>query len=534
MNRIFIPSRRNFIKSGAVVLAGGGVLNSVFPLHSLNAQLYSSQSRDLINHSLDVARSNKAEYADVRLTHTFVRQYPHPKQVLDTESITVGIRCLVNGYWGFASGPIWTKGELGRLATEAAAQAKVNSLGKERECKLADTPVVPNGSWTMPIETDPFTIHPTQVYDLIVGLSEYAKRRPYGTGVSLQPIFQKQNKIFGSTDGTYYSQTTYNSAATGGVVFQDSRRNRSARSFRGLSPAGIGFEILDEKDLREQVDILLEEIRQDMLLPVIPIDVGRYSTMFSANVVSDMLNSTIGFATEMDRVHGYEANAGGTSYINDPEVMLDRFVVGNPLLTVTANRSMPKGAATVKWDDEGVTPTEFTLVREGVVADLQTSRESAEWLRNRYSELGREVISHGCASASGGIDAPLVRCANIVMKSEESNITQESLREGLEDGIEVSGAIVRMDFQQLNGWLNASQCYQVKNGKRNARIVGAGSLFRAPELWKSLVQIGGESTREVFGQIARKGQPAQVAINSVAAVPIVCENVPAVDVMRKA
>lgn len=527
-------SRRGFLKSGATAIAGGGMFNSLLPLNVYDIQSVATDVRELIMHALDVARSNGAIYADARLTHSFVREYPQPQRVIDFESITVGVRCLVNGYWGFASGPVWNKDELGRLATEAAAQAKVNSLGKSRDCNLVDAPVVRDGSWTMPVEIDPFTVHPTQVQDVLLGLSEYASRRPDGVGVSLQLKFQKQNKVFGSTEGSYCSQTTYTSQAPGGVGYRDSRGNRSGRSFSGLSPAGVGFEILDEKNLREQVDLLLEEIRKDLLLPIIPVDVGRYDTMFSANVVSDLISSTIGSATEIDRALGYEANAGGTSYINEPEEMLGSLVLGKPLLTVTGNRSMPRGAATVKWDDEGVSPDDFGLVHDGRLSDFQTSRESAEWLRKKNDEVGVKTRSHGCSYASGGIDAPLVRCANLVMKHGVDNETEVSLRESIEDGIEVTNGSVTMDFQQLSGWLNAGQCYEIKKGTRTKRIAGAGALFRAPELWKSLLKIGGDSSKEMFGKITRKGQPAQTAIHSVTAVPVLCEKVSTVDILRKA
>lgn len=510
------------------------MFNGFVPLNIYGMEPTSIKEHDLIAYALDVARSSGAEYADARLTHSFGRRYPQPKQVIDFESITVGIRCLVKGYWGFASGPVWNKAELERLAMEAVAQATVNSLGKPRECRLVNVPIVKDGSWVMPVEIDPFTVHPIQVQDLLMGLSEYAKRRPDGAGASLQLLFQKQNKFFGSTDGSFYSQTTYTSQGAGGVNYQDARGNRTSRAFSGLSPAGKGFEILNEKNLREQVDYHLDDIRRDSLLPVIPVDVGRYDTMFSANVVSDLISSSIGAATEIDRALGYEANAGGTSYINEPEEMLGQMVIGSSLLSITGNRSMSGGAATVKWDDEGVSPNDFTLIRDGVLADLQTGRESAEWLRKQYEGAGREVRSNGCTYATGGVDAPLVRCANLVMKPGADSDTEDSLRESIADGIEVRNANVGMDFQQLNGWLGAGQCYEIKKGKRTSRVIGAGSLFRAPELWKSLVRIGNESTGELFGKSTGKGQPSQVAIHSVRAVPAICEKVSTIDVLRKA
>src|SRR5690606_18852292 len=128
-----------------------------------------------------------------------------------------------------------------------------------------------------------------------------------------------------------------------------------------------------------------------------------------------LLDRTLGRATELDRALGYEANAGGTSYLNDPFGMLGSYEAGAPLLTVTGNRSEPGGLATVQWDDEGVRPDTFPLVENGVLTDFQTTRESAGWLEDYYARTGRPFRSHGCANAPAAVDPPLQHTPNLVL-----------------------------------------------------------------------------------------------------------------------
>ena len=82
--------------------------------------------------AIDSARTAGAFYADVRLTHARFRSFGWGGGVGDDESMTVGVRALVDGYWGFASGPALTPDELARLANEAVFQAKTNALGGRR------------------------------------------------------------------------------------------------------------------------------------------------------------------------------------------------------------------------------------------------------------------------------------------------------------------------------------------------------------------------------------------------------------------
>jgi TldD protein len=248
--------------------------------------------------------------------------------------------------------------------------------------------------------------------------------------------------------------------------------------------------------------------------------------------VSNLVSNTIGAATELDRVMGYEANASGTSYLHDPFEMLGSFAIGTSLLSVTGNRREPGGAATVQWDDESVVPEEVPLVTEGRLTDFATSRESATWLRGIYTKHGKSVRSNGCMYAPRGIDAPLIHTPNLVMKPGPETETLESLIQGVSNGLYFRGMSINMDFQQLNG-LGRGMCYEIKNGKRVARILNTGVLFRTPELWKNLIALGGETSLRRYGNPLWKGEPSQRSAHSVTAYPAVFKDITVVDVMRK-
>ena len=115
----------------------------------------------------------------------------------------------------------------------------------------------------------------------------------------------------------------------------------------------------------------------------------RYDVVVDARVMAQLVGRTIGVAAELDRVLGFEANAGGTSYLAPPAEMLGTFQLGPELLNVRANRSRPEGLATIRWDDEGVEPEEYDVIRDGVLVDYHTTRDLAGELRDWYAARGR-------------------------------------------------------------------------------------------------------------------------------------------------
>lgn len=509
--------------------------------------------KTLADAALEAARSAGATYADVRLSHTRIRGgepgtgtiYGASLVVEDAEDMEVGVRALVAGYWGFASGPVWSAEEMARLGAEAAAQAKANALDGVRRVALAPAPKVPDGHWTMPVERDPFEVSPLEVEDFLVGMVEYAITRPgvFG-GVGTDFTFFTQAKLLATSDGSYCSQQTYR--AEGSCNFNVGvPQNGGAQELTGLTclgPAGMGFELwtadhipqVRDHTIYEEIARLVERTRENLMLPVKPVPIGRYDAVFDAASVQGLAAETLGRATELDRAMGYEANQGGTSYLNDPEHMLGSFQAGAAALTLTGDRSVAGGCATVKWDDEGVEPDECVLVKAGVLQDFQTSRESAGWLKDTYARAGRICRSHGFCAAPSAMEPPMLHVPNLaVAPGPDAHRGYAELLAGVADGVAIESAGFDMDFQHSSG-LGTGRIFEVKRGKKTARLVEAGFLFRATELWKGLQDLGGEASVRRFGRAESKGAPAQQGYFSASAPPALVKQLALINPLRKA
>lgn len=528
-------NRREFLRrAGALALSGALMPRSLIAAptraaapHGAGAPVRGmADPHALAAAAVDAARQAGAGYADARATIRRSRAI-FPDRLGEVEIFGLGVRALVNGYWGFASSPLWTLDEAARLGRESVAQARANALGKDRPVELG-TIAAASGSWASPFQTDPFGIATSEIRDWLNGYAGYASELDMRLTISASAT--RDERTFASSDGSACSQTlTY--VATGAIAEHKDR----GWPVGGVSAQG-GWELAMAVPWTESIRRAKAGILEDLKLPIKPVEVGRFHLLADAASVAGLVAKTFGYATELDRALGYEANAGGTSYLNDPLAMLGSYKAGAPLLTLTAERSRPGSLATVKWDDEGVTPEPFTLVKDGVLTDYQTTRESAAWLAPWYAKRGVPVRSHGCAAAPTALDVTTQHTPNLTLHPAATEAGYEDLLAGISDGIAVRALRVSMDWQRSSGFASAPglTMYQVKRGKRVAMLTGAGILFRSSELWRGLVALGGPKSVVAAGGQSEKGEPSQTTGYSVHAPPAVFKDVTIIDATRKA
>jgi len=231
---------------------------------------------------------------------------------------------------------------------------------------------------------------------------------------------------------------------------------------------------------------------------------------------------------------GHEANGVGTSYLSDPNAMIGTFKMGSPLLNVTANRSMPKGAATVKWDAEGVEPAEFSVVKEGILNDFQTTREVASLLAPYYQKTGKPVRSNGCAGTYDPTTPLQQFNPNLVMKPGAQELSFDDLVRDTKKGLAIVGGYASADHQVLNGAGSGEAVYEIVDGKLGQTIANAEFIYRAPDLWKNLVAIGGPKSALSFGIDNTRGEGRSRMAHTVTAVPGKFKGVAITDPYRKA
>lgn len=546
-------TRRRFLHTGALAAA-------VLPLRTSRAAPLVASMREeflggthnvvvdtMLDAALEAAKRAGATYTDV---HVHVAQRERIGVVFGTNllhnpsyelDVGFGVRALVDGYWGYAGmdGPM-TTAFAERMGRDAALQARAAARGKPRVVELAPAPSV-RGTWTMPIEIDPFTISYQEKCDVLSGITEDIGRlrnvsmsaimrsRAMADGGTVEIAFTKDERTFASSEGSRTNQTTYDTSADLQVSVPSDWSTELAftRSTGLYSIAGAGWEYLRAAPFRELAPRMIAEA----LAARRPkhVDMGRYDIVFDAQAMAGMLDRTIGPATALDRAMGDMVN-DGTSFLDDPLAMLGVYRVGSEHLTVTTDRAMPGGAATVQWDDEGVVPTATALVTNGILTDYQTTRESASWLASYYQTSHRPIHSNGCACALG--TQPLAqRLPNLIMAPGRETLSFDDLVKSTSSGLAVFGGSGRSDYQWLNGTGTGELIVEIKQGRLGQRVDGATYDYRAPEFWRNLVAVGGAESAHAYGFERRI--PGRVT-HTIVAVPGKVTNVSIIDARRRA
>lgn len=470
--------------------------------------------------ALDAARVAGANYADVRIT--FQRKESiFGKGVSREEQLALGIRVLVDGAWGFVSTREITSDEAIRVARAAVAQARANTWGRPRPVELGAVSTVRDGLWTMPVKRDPFEVSTAEKLQYMREAEGLALSMPNVRGVVSTQEFLKEEKTFASTEGSFFVQTRYITSPTFRIYVANGDGSVTVSRDADLNPMGLGWEGVAESNLKQQIPGLVEQGR--MKARARPVRIGRYEIVFDAEAIAWVFGDSIGRATELDRAMGYEANAGGTSYLSPPEAMLGKYHLGPESLTVKGDRSQPGSCARVKWDDEGIEPNDFTLVSNGVVEDYQTTREQASWIGDWYARRGVTPTSHGCSAAESAFFIPIQHRPNISMVPANKDLGFLDLVAGTDKGLAFVGASSGYtDHQYLNWQVQPNMIYEIKNGKLGAAVGDCALLMRAPEFWRSLITLGGPKAYRLGGQGGvrdSKGQPSQESYFGIGTVP---------------
>jgi TldD protein len=512
--------RRDFVRHGAVTTAGLGLVGRVDLLHGIATPTTIgtgiAQDRDALGAlALEAARSAGADYADVRIATSRTQFVATREQIVsgvaDSETSGFGVRVLVDGTWGFASSRDVTSDEVTRVARVAVEQARANRAAQRRPVELAPLDWTGRGEWSTPISVDPYDIPIEEKVELLLAANRAAMAVSGVAFTNSQMAFIRDQKFFASTDDVVTDQTIYRATCGMNVTaISDDRSDFQSRNSAELSPRGLGYEHVTNADLIAQAPRWAEEAVQK--LSAKPVQPGRYDLVLRPSHLWLTIHEAIAHPTELDRIMGFEANYAGTSFISSPEEFLGSFRYGPEFMNIQGERSTPTALSTVGWDDDGVRPDEYLIVKDGVLNDLQTTREQAPWLEDWYSSQGVPVRSHGNSYSQSWEDVAFQRMPNInLLPNADSDVSEEELIADVENGILIDGnGSFSIDQQRYNAQFGGQVFYEIKDGRVTGQLKDVAYQIRTPEFWAALDGLGGESTYELGGSFGDgKGQPAQ-------------------------
>ncbi|MGA2286049.1 MAG: TldD/PmbA family protein [Dehalococcoidia bacterium] len=459
--------------------------------------------RDLVIRALDTAKQKGAAYADVRVVETRAESItvrgPNVEGLTADESLGFGVRVIVDGYWGFAGSHLMTAAEADRAASQAVAIARASARAGGPRAAIGP-PEVHNDSYRTPFRVDPFAVSLDDRIALLLRTNE-AMMRVKGIVVAESNVYcQREKKLFGSSEGSLIEQELLETgcgieatAAGEGDVQQRSYPNSVGRH-QGTE----GWEFVERYDLAGNAQRVAEEAAA--LLTAKPCPAGVMTVILDGSQLGLQVHESCGHATELDRVLGTEAAYAGTSFLTTDK--LGAFRYGSPVVSLTADATIPGGLGTFGYDDEGVQAQRTPLVTDGLFVGYLTSRETAASMGQR---------SNGAMRASGWNRIPLIRMTNVNL--EPGDWTLEALIADTEDGIYMeTNRSWSIDQRRLNFQFGTEVAREIKNGKLGDLVKNATYTGITPQFWGSCDAVCNRDHWVVWGTPnCGKGQPEQVA-----------------------
>jgi TldD protein len=522
-------TRREFLKTSASAAAVGIAANLVVP-HSAGAASSAARFaedalrvaptvgdpaiRELVLSAIDAARRAGASYADARVSQnrsrTLATRERRVQGLSDNETMGCGVRVLVDGTWGFAATRELTTDAIARTARLAVAQAKANRRTQVAPVQLAPVTPTLNGTWRSPIRIDPFTVAIEDQVALLLQANESALGVAGVRFVNSAMFFLREEKTFASTDGTMTVQTIYRSQPSMTVTaVSGDMSDFQSRQSTDIQPHGLGYEhVLDGKLVENAPRWGAEAVEK---LKAKSVDVGRYDLLLHPTHLWLTIHESIAHPTELDRALGYEANYAGTSFVAPPRGVLGKLKYGPETMTVQGNRSEPGSLGAIGWDDEGVAPETFDIIRRGIVVDYQTTREQAGELAWWYAQQNKPVRSHGNSYAQSWADVQFQRMPNVSLLPGDKDLSWDDMIAATDKGIAIVGdGSFSIDQQRYNAQFGGQLFYEIRGGKVVGMLKDVAYQMRTPEFWNAMDLLGGKRSYQLGGAFGDgKGQPAQ-------------------------
>jgi TldD protein len=516
--------RRTFLR-----LSGIGMGTLMVPVLGAPRRLFgattpvpAADKKRLADAALDAARSRGATYADVRIGR-YLNQFIITREakllnVVNTESYGVGIRVIADGTWGFAAASQVTTDDIARAAGEAVAIARANSRFQTEPVQLA--PVVPAGeaAWRTPMSKSAFDVPLKEKVDLLLAANA-AGQANGATFVNSFLFLVNEQKYFASTDGSYIDQDVHRLWPNFIVTVVDAKTGKFKTRNALSAPVGMGWEYMEPKaadkvagvttgykhsyDIMEDVTAAAKQAKA--MLTAEAVKPGKYDLVLDPTHTYLTIHESVGHATELDRVLGYEANYAGTSFATLDKWRSKSFHYGSPAVNIFADKVQPGSLGAVGWDDEGVKTQRWDLIKDGVLVNYQAIRDQAHIIGANASQ--------GCCYADNWSSVQFQRMPNVSLAPGREKLSVDEMIKGVENGIYIIGAgSFSIDQQRFNFQFGGQLFYEIKGGKITRMLRDVAYQANTQEFWNSCVAVCDERDFRMNGSFFDgKGQPAQIS-----------------------
>lgn len=470
---------------------------------------------ELAEAAVEAALAAGARYADARVMFTtseaMAAQNGEVESLHQDEQAGIGVRALIGSSWGFAAGAGLSPAEVRRVGEQAAATSRASARVPGPALELAPIPVVTD-HWESECLEDPLSVALSEKGDLMVSLTNDLRAAGAQLGQASYRIWDT-TKWLATSEGSRISQRIREcGAALSAIAIGDGETQE--RSFPGVRGqyGTRGWELVRSLDLAGNAGRIGQEAVALLSAPLCP--ERRCDVVIGSEQMALQVHESVGHATELDRILGWEAAFAGTSWLDLSQLGSLRF--GSEKMQVTADATLPGALGSFGYDDEGTPAHSVDIVRDGTWVGVLSGRDSAALAG---------IACGGMVRADGHARIPMVRMTNIGLLPGENSL-EEMIAE-TDDGVYMdSNRSWSIDDRRLNFQFGCQIGWEVKNGRLGRMLRNPTYTGISPHFWGSLDMVGNADEWRFWGTPnCGKGQPMQIGHTGHPSVPCRFRNV---------
>ncbi|MBI5743515.1 MAG: TldD/PmbA family protein [Elusimicrobia bacterium] len=459
----------------------------------------------LATKAIEIANKYKVDFGDIRIVEernqAVAVKNGEIGALTDQTTLGYGIRVLYQGAWGFASGRDMTERAVADTTLKAIAIAKASRLLMHGKVRLAPEPAYTD-FWQTPFLKDPFAVPVQTKLDILFALDKVLRADKKIKSSEAEMTFMREHQWHMTTEGSRIEQVLLNSGAciTATAVLNGESQLRGYPCSHGGQTLAGGWEIVEAMNLADHAERVREEAIALLKAPACP--TGLKDLIISGNQMALQIHESVGHASELDRVLGYEESYAGSSFATTEK--LGKFRYGSEIVNLVADATLPGGLATAGYDDDAVKAQRWHIVKDGILSGYMTNREFC-------GRIGKER-SWGSCRADGYSNIPITRICNLSLMPHKG--TTEELVAGIKDGVMMeNNTSWSIDQRRLNFQFGCEIGWEIKNGKKGRILKNPRYQGITPEFWGSCDGIAGPQEWRLWGVAnCGKGQPGQRAM----------------------
>lgn len=409
----------------------------------------------------------------------------------------VMVEVSINGHMGYCATNQLTFEGIQAAVKVAEKQAKIASKWAifSFNPHIIRPPVV--GNYQSPVEKSALTIPPSELNDLLIQICHHLKVSDRVVVTTAMAEISEVRYHFVSSNGADIEQlfsfvaTDYAATAQdGNIVQKRSDNGYLARCYQA------GREVFEASTLFPRVRQIGEEAVELLFAQDCP-NINT-TLVLAPDQMMLQIHESVGHPLEIDRILGDERNYAGGSFVKPSD--FGKLVYGSPLMNITFAPTVEGEIASYAFDDAGIKAEKQYLIKDGILLRGLGSIES---------QIRSKIPGVANFRACSWNRPPIDRMANLNLESGDSSF--DDIISSIEHGVYMkSNRSWSIDDYRHKFQFGCEYAKLIENGKITKTLRNPNYRGTTLQFWHSLIAVGDDSTREIYGSpFCGKGEPNQ-------------------------